>query len=132
MGTSPKTDKRSREQALIRENEILNKRILDLEAILKMTNERLNQCTLTGLFNRDYFNSFYPEQIRNDVQYMHDSTLMFITVDNMEWIIHNYGYEESAATLKNIAYLLRRAVRGQDKVARIASSRANRLWLTFI
>ena len=113
---------RSREELLDFENEELKQTIERLKASLLSANERAERCPLTGFYNKDHFYHYLRDRVPQDVKAAEHASLLLLTVDNLEMIIHAYGYEEADDCLKSIAYLMKRECGAGDVLFRPAGT----------
>jgi diguanylate cyclase (GGDEF)-like protein len=74
--------------------------------------------TLTGLFNRAYFDEVYQQQISLAKRYNDDFSILFLDVDDFREINNRYGHAAGDAALKEIAAVISREKRDSDIAAR--------------
>lgn len=74
--------------------------------------------TLTGLFNRDYFNEAYNQQVALAKRYTEDFTILFLDIDNFKAVNDVYGHQCGDIVLKLVADIITREKRDSDIAAR--------------
>jgi PleD family two-component response regulator/glyoxylase-like metal-dependent hydrolase (beta-lactamase superfamily II) len=84
--------------ALLKEKEELDKKIRIIE-------ERLTRCPVTGLHNELFLTNLLISELENE-DWRDIGTVMLISIDDFAEIKYRYGEEESRVTLQNMAYLL--------------------------
>ena len=73
---------------------------------------------LTGIFNHRYFMQVLQTEISRQKRYRRSLALMMIDIDNFKDVNDRFGHSVGDATLKEIAQLLQKSIRGCDFVAR--------------
>jgi diguanylate cyclase (GGDEF)-like protein len=73
---------------------------------------------LTGLLNRRYFFERITEELSRSQRHSHPLSLMMIDVDDFKWYNDHHGHLAGDDALRNVAAVLRDAVRNIDFVAR--------------
>lgn len=74
--------------------------------------------SLTGLYNRYYLNMFLDHEVKRSIRYKHPMQFMMIDIDKFKDINDRYGHHKGDEILREIASLLRAAVRESDIVVR--------------
>jgi diguanylate cyclase (GGDEF)-like protein len=93
--------------------------IANRERIYKETYEMAVKDSLTGLYNRQYFEDFVVKLIRKELRENRDFSLIFIDFDNFKPINDNYGHIKGDEILKKVAELFKQIFRDYDIIARI-------------
>ncbi len=73
---------------------------------------------LTGIHNHRYFDTFLNREIERQKRYRRPLALMMIDLDDFKHVNDTYGHLFGDETLREMARLLRRAIRNSDFVAR--------------
>jgi len=95
-------------QMLSSENARLEEINRDLNRSVLESQNQLEHCPVTGLYNRVFF-----EQYLQNIQKNNQTTqgaLILIKIDRMQFINYTYGNAAGNETLKNIAYLLKEII----------------------
>ncbi len=74
--------------------------------------------SLTGIYNRHYFNEIFQSEVERVNRYGHTICVVMIDVDGLKAINDNYGHLTGDKVLHTIAELLKSSVRASDIVAR--------------
>ncbi|HEX2953650.1 MAG TPA: GGDEF domain-containing protein [Bacillota bacterium] len=74
---------------------------------------------LTGLLNRSGFNGMARKRLERAMRESHCFGLLYLDVDNFKLINDRFGHLLGDDVLKEIAQLLRTAIRGQDNACRL-------------
>jgi len=77
-----------------------------------------NHDSLTGVYNRRYFNQVIEQELARSKRYEHEICFLMIDVDRFKEINDRFGHQTGDAVLKSVAGLLRDAVRESDVVVR--------------
>ncbi len=100
--------------------DILN--ILSAEVGIALENSRLYgeaiTDSLTGLFNRRYFDHRLQEELLRARRYRHSISLLMIDVDKFKEINDGYGHPAGDFILKQLAHIIRKSLRQIDIVSR--------------
>ena len=88
-----------------------------LERIQRLT-VRSTTDSLTGVFNRGYFDERFQEQVAESLEDSNRIGLIFIDIDHFKKINDTYGHLAGDEVLKQIAAVIQQSVRGSDVVAR--------------
>ena len=75
--------------------------------------------SLTGLFNRRYFEARLEEEVGRALRYGLDLTLLAVDVDLFKSVNDRFGHAAGDAVLHGVALVIRRAVRFFDVCARL-------------
>jgi diguanylate cyclase (GGDEF)-like protein len=90
---------------------------------LEIDNARLQQLcltdALTGLCNVRSFEQMLSQEFRVAKRYNHPTSLLMLDMDHFTEVNNNYGHPSGDAVLKELAGVLRGAVRESDVVARL-------------
>ena len=73
---------------------------------------------LTGIHNHRYFDTFLNREIERQKRYRRPLALMMIDLDDFKRVNDTYGHQFGDETLREMAHLLRQAIRNSDFVAR--------------
>ncbi|MFQ5329505.1 MAG: diguanylate cyclase [Thermodesulfobacteriota bacterium] len=73
---------------------------------------------LTGLYNHDFFYNRLSDEFNRAVRYKVPLSLIMIDLDNFKMINDTYGHPTGDTALREVAGLLKKAVRKTDVVAR--------------
>jgi diguanylate cyclase (GGDEF)-like protein len=93
--------------------------IANRERIYKETYEMAVKDSLTGLYNRQYFEDFVVKSIKKGLRENRDFSLIFIDLDNFKPINDNYGHTKGDEVLKKVAKLFKQTFRDYDIIARL-------------
>ncbi len=77
-----------------------------LDQTIKMVNEKLVKCPITGLFNERFLTTLLVEELKLE-DWRDIGTIICISIDDFSKYILKYGVEEESAVLTNIAYMLK-------------------------
>jgi len=77
--------------------------IANRERIYKETYEMAVKDSLTGLYNRQYFEDFVVKLIKKGLRENRDFSVIFIDLDNFKPINDNYGHAKGDKVLKKVA-----------------------------
>jgi diguanylate cyclase (GGDEF)-like protein len=87
-----------------------------------LNHERLKQVgltdTLTGIFNRRYFETRCQEEVANVRRYQTTLSCMFLDIDKFKRINDSYGHPAGDEVLRNVARLIKSQLRSNDVLAR--------------
>jgi diguanylate cyclase (GGDEF)-like protein len=75
--------------------------------------------SLTGLFNRRYFNQQLEENVSRAARYEEPLALIFLDVDHFKSVNDRFGHHAGDRCLQALARTLRENVRDSDQIARI-------------
>ena len=75
--------------------------------------------SLTGLFNRRYFNDAHNQHFRLALRYKRNYSLLLLDLDFFKKVNDHYGHQSGDLVLENLANLLKNNSRANDIVARI-------------
>jgi diguanylate cyclase (GGDEF)-like protein len=93
-------------------------RIINLEQSLRFANEEIRLLSitdsLTGCFNRSYFNERFPIELTRAKRYRHPLSLIICDIDHFKNINDNYGHQAGDVVLKEFAAMIMASIR--DKV----------------
>jgi diguanylate cyclase (GGDEF)-like protein len=92
--------------------------IVNRERIYKETYEMAVKDSLTGLYNRQYFEDFVVNLIKKGLRENRDFSLIFIDLDNFKPINDNYGHAKGDEVLKKVAEFFKQIFRDCDIIAR--------------
>lgn len=73
---------------------------------------------LTGIYNRNKFQQVFEKEIRRNIRYKHDLSLIIIDIDHFKLINDNYGHQIGDEVLKAIPMILQSCIREHDILAR--------------
>lgn len=93
-------------------------RIINLEQSLRFANEEIRLLSitdsLTGCFNRSYFNERFPIELTRARRYRHPLSLIICDIDHFKNINDNYGHQAGDVVLKEFTAMIMASIR--DKV----------------
>jgi len=73
---------------------------------------------LTGLFNRNKFNSLFGKEIRRGIRYSNKLSLVLFDIDFFKVVNDTHGHQVGDEVLKEIANIVTQSVREHDTVVR--------------
>lgn len=93
---------------LNKENAMLKEINTRLNQSIKVAEEKLIKCPVTGLYNYDFFKSYLSNNIKTllSESSMQNPSLIIISVDNVLKIEFTYGEDEVDEILKNMVYTI--------------------------
>ena len=91
---------------------------LDNVANLAMLKDISKTDTLTGIHNRKSFEDHFSNEIERCKRHSHPLALMLIDIDNLNRINEQHGHDMGDRVLKDVAWLVKNAVRRIDIAAR--------------
>lgn len=74
--------------------------------------------SLTGLYNRHFFNEMLPREIERASRYNKDLSLLLFDVDKLKHVNDTYGHIQGDQVLKVLAHLFLDQLRAADTIAR--------------
>lgn len=80
----------------------------------KQAEQMATKDTLTGVYNRGYFDNFIKSLVENDAE----KVLLFISLDEHKKVVDNHGHLVGDAYLKKTAAMLEKKIRTEDMLAR--------------
>jgi diguanylate cyclase (GGDEF)-like protein len=80
--------------------------------------ERADRDRLTGLYNRQAFDSLLAAEVARYQRYLHPFSLLLLDVDHFKSINDRYGHPTGDAVLANVGRVLTRTLREVDVAAR--------------
>ncbi len=94
---------------LISENDKLKDINKKLNENIKITEEKLIKCPITGFYNENFFMNYISRKIEelSGEKSKQNSVLMYIEIDNMIGFNYKYGNTEGDNTIKKLSYILR-------------------------
>lgn len=94
--------------------------VLATVVVLRLRRHRSlsNSDSLTGLYNRAYFEEFLAAEIRRSQRYSKSFAIGMVDIDRFKNFNDTYGHAAGDEALKLVAGILRRAVRRSDLVVR--------------
>lgn len=79
---------------------------------------KANHDSLTGLYNRQYFNDFLQTEINRALRYEHPFTVAMFDIDYFKKINDTYGHDIGDEVLENLSNLVKKDLRDTDILAR--------------
>ncbi|APW65617.1 MULTISPECIES: GGDEF domain-containing response regulator [Arcobacteraceae] len=73
---------------------------------------------LTGLYNRNKFNSLFEKEIRRGIRYDNELSLVLFDIDFFKKVNDEHGHQAGDEVLKEIANIVSKSVREHDTVVR--------------
>lgn len=86
--------------------------------LLKLLQAKAFEDQLTGLKNRHFLDQYLLEQLAIAERYETDLSLLMADIDRFKLVNDNFGHDAGDLVLKEVAAVIRAAVRGSDLVAR--------------
>ncbi len=100
----------------------LRKEFKDIEKIVRRSRKRLatlaNADKVTGIFNRQYFDKVAAEEFEKAKTARRHLSIVFADLDHFKEINDNYGHRTGDDVLRAVAWLIQKACRNTDIVAR--------------
>ncbi len=100
----------------------LKKEFSKIEMTVKKSRQRLSSLAkydqLTGLYNRQHFNSFSKQSFEKSVAHRQPFSVLFIDIDHFKKVNDNYGHKKGDDVLRMVAQLIKISCRKSDYVAR--------------
>lgn len=75
--------------------------------------------SLTQVYNRRYFEKFLADEVDRARRYKHPCGVMYMDLDHFKQVNDQFGHPVGDELLKNVAQLLKKALRNIDVVARL-------------
>jgi diguanylate cyclase (GGDEF)-like protein len=102
---------------------VTNEKLLQQSSELQKVNEEFKRLSvtdsLTGLFNRRYFESMIEAEVATSARYGNPNSIMLIDVDHFKKINDTYGHSAGDLVLKEIAQRLKGKMRMSDTLCRV-------------
>ena len=73
---------------------------------------------LTNLYNRNKFNDIFQKELRRDIRYKNELTVLLLDLDDFSKINQKYSYEEGNKLLIKVSDILLKQLREHDILAR--------------
>ena len=100
----------------------LRKEFEDIEKFVRKSRRRLatlaNADKVTGIFNRQYFDRIAAEEFGRAEAAKRHFSILFVDLDHFKEINDNYGHRTGDDVLRAVAWLIQKACRNTDIVAR--------------
>jgi diguanylate cyclase (GGDEF)-like protein len=100
----------------------LRKEFEDIEKFVRKSRRRLatlaNADKVTGIFNRQYFDKIAAEEFEKARVAQRHFSILFVDLDRFKEVNDNYGHRTGDDVLRAIAWLIQKACRNTDIVAR--------------
>lgn len=100
----------------------LRKEFEDIEKFVRKSRRRLatlaNADKVTGIFNRQYFDKISAEEFEKAKVAQRNFSILFVDLDHFKEVNDNYGHRTGDDVLRAIAWLIQKACRNTDIVAR--------------
>jgi diguanylate cyclase (GGDEF)-like protein len=78
-----------------------------------------NNDSLTGLFNRRYFDSLLPNELERAKRYKRPTTLLVVDIDRFKQVNDEHGHQEGDRVLQLLGETLKDCIRSADVACRI-------------
>ncbi|MBD3288695.1 diguanylate cyclase [candidate division KSB1 bacterium] len=106
----------------IKENRMLVRDVQGIKRIIEMNRQKLktaaNLDSLTGLYNRGYFDQVFQKEVMRNARYGHSLSILLIDIDFFKQINDKFGHETGDDVLAWVAKMLSSRTRQTDIVAR--------------
>lgn len=100
----------------------LRKEFEDIEKFVRKSRRRLatlaNADKVTGIFNRQYFDKVAAEEFENAKTAQRHFSILFVDLDHFKDVNDDYGHRTGDDVLRAVAWLIQKACRNTDIVAR--------------
>jgi diguanylate cyclase (GGDEF)-like protein len=90
----------------------LEKKQLALQSSIQETKDH---CSITGLYNQEYFNRFFTKEILNFSYAEKSFGLIFLSIDNLQSINMDFGRLEGDGTLKTLSSFMQNAFPNKEE-----------------
>ncbi|CAI8197595.1 MAG: diguanylate cyclase [Sulfurovum sp.] len=74
--------------------------------------------TLTGIYNRNKFHEMFEKEIRRNLRYKHDLSIIIVDIDHFKKINDTFGHQTGDDVLKAIPIILQSCIREHDILSR--------------
>ena len=98
------------------------------DRIYKETYEMAVKDSLTGLYNRYYFEDLSLKLIKKAVRENRDFSVIYIDLDNFKPINDNYGHSKGDEVLKDVAKIFKENLRDYDIIVRLGGDEFIIVW----
>ena len=103
---------------LARQNELLQNKIAEVQALQSALREQVVRDPLTGAFNRRYLFETLDRELARSERELTALSLVMIDVDHFKLFNDNYGHQVGDLALSKLVWLLNRLTRKGDVVCR--------------
>lgn len=104
------------------DSKLLRKEFEDIEKFVRKSRRRLatlaNADKVTGIFNRQYFDKIAAEEFEKAKVAKRHFSILFVDLDHFKEVNDNYGHRTGDDVLRAVAWLIQKACRNTDIVAR--------------
>ncbi len=87
-------------------------------SLQKSLREQAEKDSLTGVYNRRYFNNFIDREIERSKRYKYFITFIMIDIDRFKEINDRFGHQMGDEVLKGIGHILEAQIRKIDTLVR--------------
>ncbi len=88
--------------------------ILTYRQRYEMLKDELTRDSMTGLFNRGFFNNTFPQEVDRASRLQHTMNLMLVDLDNFKSINDDYGHQAGDEVILMLAQSMRELFRAAD------------------
>jgi diguanylate cyclase (GGDEF)-like protein len=104
------------------DDKLLRKEFRDIEKFVRKSRKRLATLAhadkLTGLYNRQYFDRIAPQELNKAKSTNSYFSVLFVDLDHFKEVNDTHGHRTGDEVLRAVAWLIQRACRKSDLVAR--------------
>ena len=111
-------ERKRAEEALIAVNDLLNKRIEEVEQLHKELREQAIRDPLTGLYNRRYLSEMLSRELARVAREKTSLSIIIADIDHFKITNDTYGHQAGDDLLVQIARLVKNATRDSDILCR--------------
>lgn len=112
------SERKKAEQTLKATNAKLSEQLQQIQALQTALQEQAIRDSLTGLFNRRYFDEVVERELSRAQREGYPVTFVLLDLDHFKKINDTYGHQAGDEALKSIAKILRDTSRGSDIASR--------------
>jgi diguanylate cyclase (GGDEF)-like protein len=91
---------------LEQQNQELEENLKSLDDLIKDTQDRMNRCPITSLYNQEFFREVLVKDFDNELTETQTRSVLLVQIDQLEKINQNYGKKTGDETIRNLKYIL--------------------------